>query len=252
MAGCGRCRIGPVTGRDGAGVGIAAPGEHLPEHALPVDGLGERDPNLDIAEERLAATVRVERDERVGERLDVLHDDVGPPLQRDDLLGLETTHQVGRTLQDRTYRHLGIRNRIRPEDQVVEVWLRVGVGIAVECDRQGVDARDLERTCAHRAEPAVWARDDLRRGHAIEDVLGDDARAQREREGGRRRLQSKHDLVGAARPHTHLAPVHRAGLRVLEVLEGMEGEEHIVRCEGLPVGPLHALPDVDRIGQVVG
>jgi hypothetical protein len=135
---------------------------------------------------------------------------------------------------------------------MVEVRLRVGVGIAVEGDRQGVDARDLEGPGAHRADSAVWTGDHLRRRHPVEEVLGDDARAQRKRERGGWRLQRKHDLVEASGSDAHLPPVHSAGLRVLEVLENVEGEQHIGRGERLTVGPLHALTDVERVGQVVG
>ncbi len=134
---------------------------------------------------------------------------------------------------------------------MVKVWLRVGVGVAIERDRQGVDAHHLERPGADRADAAVWAGGDLGRRHPVEDMLGDDSYPQCERKGRARRLQCEHDLVRATGADPHLAPIDRPRLLVLQVLEDVEGEEDVVGGERLAVGPFHASADVERVAQVI-
>ena len=148
MEGAGRRGIGPVGGGDRVGVGVGAAGEHLADQALAVDRLHERLTHMRVAEEGLAIAVRVEADERVGEQPRLLDRQVGPTLQRVDLLRLDPTHEVGGAGQHSADRQLGIGGWIRSQDEVVEVRLRSRVWIAVEGDGELVDRAHFERAGA--------------------------------------------------------------------------------------------------------
>src|ERR1700687_355205 len=163
--------IGPVPGWYRARVGVAPTREHVGQQALPIDGLGQGKPDLAVTEERLARALRIESDEGVGEGPHVLHVHVGAALKREHLLRLEAADEVGRPLQYSPDRHLRVGNGVRAQDQVVEVWLRVGKRVAIQRDGQRVDAGDLEWAGAQRADVAELTRDDLGRRHPIEKML---------------------------------------------------------------------------------
>ena len=174
--------VRPVGSRDRVGVGVRAARQHLVYELLPVDSLDEREPDPGVAEELLSDAVGVEAHERAREHAHLLDCEVGPALQRVDLLRLDAAHEVGGAGQHGPDGALWIVRGIGAEDQMIEVRLRSGVRVAIQRDRERTDRTHLERPSAERAHRAVRARGDLVGRHALEDVLGDDANPQRDRE----------------------------------------------------------------------
>ena len=83
-------------------------------------------------------------------------------------------------------------------------------------------------------------------------MLGDDADPKRQRERGLGRAQSEDHLARPTGGHADLAPDVGARLLVLEVLEDVEREQHVIDPEGLAVGPLDSVADVEGVGEVIG
>ena len=246
-----RRRIGPVCGGDRVGVGVGATRKHVRDQLLPVDRLHQREPHLGVAEESLAVSIRVEGHERVGEQPRLVHGQVGAAQQGLHLLRLDPADQVGRARKDRADRELRVRCRVSPHDEVIQVGLRRRVRIAVERDGQLIDRAHLEGSGAERSHTAVRAGHDLRRRHALEDVLRDDADPERQREGRFGGPQGEHHLAPPSGGHADLPPSVSARLLVLDVLQDMKREQDVVGAEGLTVRPLHALPHIERVAQVV-
>ena len=134
---------------------------------------------------------------------------------------------------------------------MIQVRLRHGVWVAIQRDRERADRPHLEWSRPDRAHGAVRARGYLLRRHGSEEVLGDDADPQRERKRGIGCAQGEHDLAGTTRRDADLPPDLRAGLLVLEVLQHMEGEQHVVGNERLAVAPLDTVAQVDGVRKVI-
>ncbi len=211
----------------------------------------EGEPDLDIAEELLADALGVERHKGIRESAHLLDVEVGPALERQDLRRFEPADEVGRSRQHGPDGRLWVRHGIGAQDEVIQVRLWVGIRVAIECDRQLVDAGDLERSSADGANAAEVAGHDLRWRHAVEEVLGDDPHAQRERKTRTGGFQREHHLVQPAGGDSDLAPESSARLLVLEVLQNAIGEKNVVDRERLAVGPAHTGANVERICEVV-
>src|SRR5437899_1476339 len=161
---------------------------------------------------RATVSTRVEAHERVGERPRLRHGQVGAAQQGLHLLRLDPADQVGRARKDRADRELRVRSMVSPHDEVIQVGLRRRVRIAVERDGQLIDRAHLEGSGAERSHTAVRAGHDLRRRHALVDVLRDDADPERQREGRFGGPQGEHHLAPPSGGHADLPPSASAPL----------------------------------------
>ena len=64
-------------------------------------------------------------------------------------------------------------------------------------------------------------------------------------------IGDEHHLAPPSGGHADLPPSVSARLLVLDVLQDMKREQDVVGAEGLTVRPLHALPHIERVAQVV-